>query len=69
MSDQKPLDDPGIPLQGDKNHENSTQAEDEEEKVELVKEGYYTLNDVMFEWAKVLEPWHVSRRIRVLVSR
>jgi len=31
-----------------------------EGKVEIIKEAYYTINDVMFEWAKVLDPWHVG---------
>jgi hypothetical protein len=38
----------------------SSEVETPEEQVDLITEGYFTINDVMFEWGKVLDPWEVS---------
>lgn len=36
------------------------EVDKQDDGLELVTEGYYRTNDILFEWAKVLDPWPVS---------
>lgn len=37
-----------------------TELFEEKDGLEHITEGYFRYTDVVFEWSKVLNPWHVS---------